>query len=84
MFGDVGEPLGTLLRLAVLGFGFGGWVGMAGVRLALGLVIGIATILAFPARTQIRGVSRELDSMLAEGQGGFGDLMRGAIARRAR
>src|SRR5262249_33753082 len=35
MFSDVGEPIGTLLRLSVLGFGAGGWFGMAGIRLSL-------------------------------------------------
>src|SRR5688572_24723685 len=29
MFADVQEPLGTLLRLCVLGFGASGWIGMA-------------------------------------------------------
>ncbi|MDB4962962.1 MAG: serine/threonine protein kinase [Myxococcales bacterium] len=82
MFGDVQEPLGTLLRLAVLGFGAGGWVGMAGVRLSLLITIGIFSVLAFPARKKLGGVRQELDSMLAEGQGGFTDLMRGAMARR--
>jgi serine/threonine protein kinase len=87
MFGDIQEPLGTVLRLAVLGFGLGGWVAMAGVRLSLAIVIGIATALTFPikkARTTLGGVRGELDEMLAEGQGGFTDLMRAAKARRTR
>jgi hypothetical protein len=87
MFGDVQEPLGTVLRLAVLGFGFGGWVAMAGIRFSLAIVIGIATALTFPvkkARTALGGVRGELDEMLAEGQGGFTDLMRAAKARRKR
>src|SRR5207302_5393996 len=37
LFGDVQEPLGTLLRLGVLTFGAGGWIGMAGIRLSLAL-----------------------------------------------
>ena len=87
MFGDIQEPLGTVLRLGVLGFGFGGWAAMAGIRLALAIVIGIATLLTFPvkkARTTLGGVRTELDEMLAEGQGGFTDLMRAAKARRRR
>jgi hypothetical protein len=50
-------------------------------------VIGIATALTFPikkARTTLGGVRGELDEMLAEGQGGFTDLMRAAKARRNR
>ena len=42
-------------------------------------------MLSFPAklvRTRVVGVGKELDSMLTEGQGGFSDLMRGAMARR--
>jgi serine/threonine protein kinase len=87
MFGDIQEPLGTVLRLAVLGFGVGGWVAMAGIRLSLAILIGIATALTFPvkrARTALGGVRGELDEMLAEGQGGFTDLMRAAKARRKR
>jgi serine/threonine protein kinase len=82
MFSDVQEPLGTLLRLGVLGFGVGGWMGMAAIRLSLTLVIWTAAILAFPKRKKIRGVGGELDEMLAEGQGGFTDMMKGAMARR--
>lgn len=82
MFGDVGEPLGTLLRLAVLGFGATGWLGMAGVRLGVLLAFGMMSVLAFPARTRIAAVGWELDAMLAEGQGGFADLMRASMARR--
>jgi serine/threonine protein kinase len=82
MFSDVQEPLGTLLRLGVLGFGVGGWMGMAAIRLSLTFVIWTAMIIAFPKRKKIRGVGGELDEMLAEGQGGFTDMMKGAMARR--
>jgi serine/threonine protein kinase len=85
IFGDVGEPLGTLLRLGVLGFGAGGWLGMAGLRVSLTLTIWIAALLVFPARSTSKkmvAVGRELDAMLAEGQGGFTDMMRSAMARR--
>jgi len=83
LFGDVQEPLGTLLRIGVLGFGAGGWMGMASIRLSLAIVVGIASMLAFPARKRVYGVGRELDSMLSEGQGGFVDMMKGAMARRS-
>jgi serine/threonine protein kinase len=82
MFGDVQEPIGTLLRLGVLGFAAGGWVGMASVRLGLLITITLISLLAFPARKKVGGVGKELDSMLSEGQGGFTDLMRSAMARR--
>jgi serine/threonine protein kinase len=85
IFGDVGEPLGTLLRFGVLGFGAGGWIGMAGLRLSLAITIWTFALLTLPARgtsRKLRGVGRELDAMLAEGQGGFTDMMRNAMARR--
>jgi len=82
LFSDIQEPLGTLLRLGVLSFGFSGWVGMAAVRLSLTIVFYTFAVLAFPARRQVVGAGREIDSMLAEGQGGFGDIMRSAMARK--
>jgi serine/threonine protein kinase len=83
LFADVGEPLGTLLRFCVLGFGAGGWLGMAGLRVSITIVTTLIAIIAFPARRKVVGVSRELDAMLAEGQGGFTDMMRSAMARKA-
>jgi serine/threonine protein kinase len=82
LFADVQEPLGTLLRLGVLSFGAGGWIGMAGIRLSLAIVIYTFAALAFPARRKLVGVGHELDAMLAEGQGGFTDMMKSAMARR--
>ena len=83
LFGDIDEPLGTMLRIAVLGIGASGWIGMAGIRVSLALCIGLASLLAFPARKRVGYVGRELDSMLAEGQSGFTDMMKGAMARRS-
>jgi serine/threonine protein kinase len=82
MFADVQEPLGTLLRLGVLGFGAGGWIGMAAIRVSLTLTMYIIAAMSFPARKRITGVGRELDAMLAEGQSGFTDMMRAAMARQ--
>jgi serine/threonine protein kinase len=82
LFSDVQEPLGTLLRLGVLSFGASGWLGMAGIRLSLTIVIYTLAVLAFPARRRLVGVGHELDAMLAEGQGGFSDIMNSAMARK--
>jgi serine/threonine protein kinase len=82
LFGDIQEPIGTLLRVAVLGIGAGGWVGMAGIRLSLTILVGIVAVFGFPARKRVTHVGRELDSMLAEGQSGFTDMMKGAMAKR--
>lgn len=84
IFGDVGEPIGTLLRLSVLGFGAAGWVGVGSMRLSLTLMFYMTAMIVFPAREKLIGVSHELDAMLAEGQGGFTDMMRSAMARRTR
>jgi len=81
LFSDMAEPVGTLLRLGVLGFGAGGWIGMVALRLNVAIVCAIAMALAFPARKKIRGVGVELDSMLSEGQSGFTAIMKGAMAR---
>jgi len=82
LFSDVQEPLGTLLRLGVLSFGASGWLGMAGIRLSLAIVVYTLAVLAFPARRKLVGVGHELDAMLAEGQGGFSDIMKSAMARK--
>jgi len=82
LFSDVQEPLGTLLRFGVLSFGAGGWIGMASLRLSLTIVIYMFAAIAFPARRKLVGVGHELDAMLAEGQGGFTDIIKSAMARR--
>jgi len=82
LFPDVHEPVGTLLRIGVLSFGFGGWVGMASIRLSLMLTVYMVAVFGFPVRRRVLGVGRELDAMLAEGQNGFTEMMKGAMARR--
>ena len=82
LFADVQEPLGTLLRLGVLTFGAGGWIGMAGIRLSLAVVVWTVWALSFAGRSRVRSTGHELDLMLAEGQSGFIDMMRSAMARR--
>ncbi|HEY5946719.1 MAG TPA: hypothetical protein VIV40_14550, partial [Kofleriaceae bacterium] len=63
-------------------FGFGGWVGMASIRVSLMITVYIIAMFGFPKRRRVLEVGHELDSMLAEGQGGFTDMMKGAMARR--
>lgn len=82
LFPDVPEPLGTLLRLGVLSFGAFGWIGMAGIRLSLAIVVYTFAVLTFPVRRKLVGVGHEIDEMLAEGQGGFTDIMKSAMARK--
>ena len=82
LFSDIQEPLGTLLRLGVLSFGAGGWLGMVGIRLSLAIVVYTFAVLAFPARRRLVGVGHEIDAMLVEGQGGFSDIMKTAMARK--
>jgi serine/threonine protein kinase len=82
MFADMPEPLATALRLAVLGIGAGGWMGMMSIRFSVAIFVAMAWTLAFGARRRVHAVGRELDAMLAEGQSGFTDMMKGAMARR--
>ena len=82
LFSDVAEPLGTLLRIGVLSFGAGGWLGMAAIRMSLAVMTYTFAAIAFPARRRVVGVGRELDAMMSEGQGGFTDIMKSAMARR--
>ncbi|HEY4243895.1 MAG TPA: serine/threonine-protein kinase [Kofleriaceae bacterium] len=82
LFGDQPEPLATAMRLAVLIFGVGGWIGTAGARLGVAITFLVAGAIAIPARKRVWHVGKEVDSMLAEGQGGFADIMRHAMARR--
>ncbi len=84
LFHGVNEPWATLMRLSVLGFGFGGWVGMASMRLSALILVAVASVIALPVRRTVRDAGKELDSMLSEGQAGFGDLMRAAVRRRDR
>lgn len=81
MFRDVPEPMGTLLRLAVLAFASGGWVAMEIVRLAVMALVW----LTFPARKwHLREGAREVAGMLAEGRDGFGDLARRCVGTTKR
>jgi len=82
MFNGGAQPLGHPARFVVPAFGPGRGAGMAGVRPSMLITIQIAAVLALGKRPQVRAVGQELDAMLAEGQGGFVDLMRGAMARR--
>ncbi len=82
LFTDLPEPLATFLRLGILGLGAGGYVGMAAVRLSITVAFFVAAALAFPARARLTTVRQDLDSMLSEGQTGFADMCRAALARR--
>ncbi|MBV8761468.1 MAG: serine/threonine protein kinase [Deltaproteobacteria bacterium] len=82
LFADIQEPLGTLLRLGVLGFGAGGYLGMLAIRFSLLITVYTIAALSFPARKRVTHVGKEIDSMLAEGQSGFTDMMKAAMARQ--
>jgi len=82
LFSDVPEPVGTLLRFGVLSFGLGGWVGMASIRVSVLILTYLIAVFGFPARRRVLHVGHELDSMLSEGQSGFTDMMKAAMARR--
>lgn len=81
LFTDLPEPIATFLRLGILGVGAGGYVGMAAVRMSITIAFFIAAALAFPARARITTIRQDLDSMLSDGQTGFADMCRAALAR---
>ncbi len=82
MFATAPEPLGTLLRLSVLAFAAGGWVGMEAARLAVLVTAWLVAPLAFGKRQTVRAGAGEVGAILAEGRDGFGDLARRSVARR--
>jgi hypothetical protein len=81
---DSEPPKGVQLlnQVTALSFGANGWLGMAGIRLSLAIMVYTSAVLAFPTRRKPVGVGHELDAMLAEGQGGFSDIMKRAPARK--
>ncbi len=84
IFTSVPEPLAALLRLAMLGFAVGGWVGMVvttTVVRVLGRAIGW---FAGSARPTVRAGTEDIAGVLTDGRDGFADLARRAVARRAR
>jgi len=84
LFSDVQEPLGAMLRLGVLGFAASGWFAMLWLRFAVWIVAAVATVIAFPARRSILGANRGVQHLLTDGQGGFADLAKRAVARDER
>ncbi len=84
MFATAPEPLGTLLRLSVLAFAAGGWVGMEVARLAVTLTVWMLAPLLRRRRDAVRSGAGEVTAMLVEGRDGFADLARRSVARRRR
>ncbi|MCA9676350.1 MAG: serine/threonine protein kinase [Kofleriaceae bacterium] len=84
MFGGVPEPVGTLLRLTMLAFAIGGWVGMTAARFAVLAVAWMISPVSFGLRGAIRDGATEVAAMLEEGREGFSDLARRSVARRKR
>ncbi len=75
MFRSVPEPLATLMRLTVLAFAVGGWVGMEVARLVMLMVA-----LVLPRKGGLREGAREVSAMMTEGRDGFGDLARRSVS----
>jgi serine/threonine protein kinase len=81
LFADVQEPLGALLRLGVLGFAAAGWFAMLWIRISIWIVAMIASVIAFPSRRTLGAVHKDVQHLLTDGQQGFADLARRAVAR---
>ena len=55
---------------------------MVAIRFSLIITVYTIAALSFPARKRVTHVGKELDAMLAEGQSGFTDMMKAAMARQ--
>jgi serine/threonine protein kinase len=83
IFTDLPEPIGALLRLAVLGVAVGGWAGMAVTAVAVRMVGWLVFVLAGKSnRPTVRRATDDVADVLVDGRDGFGDLARRAVARR--
>ena len=85
IFTSVPEPFGALLRLVMLAFSVGGYVGMmvavATVRIMGGVVGWFA---GRDRRAAVRSGAEDVAGVLADGRDGFADLARRSVARRGR
>ncbi len=83
IFTSVPEPFGALLRLVMLAFSVGGYVGMmvavATVRIMGGVVGWFA---GRDRRAAVRSGTEDVAGVLADGRDGFADLARRSVARR--
>ncbi len=83
IFTSVPEPLGALLRLVMLGFAAGGWVGM---MVAMTAVRAIGSAIGWVAgrerRPAVRAGTDDVAGVLGDGRDGFADLARRSVARR--
>ncbi|HVV84601.1 MAG TPA: serine/threonine-protein kinase [Kofleriaceae bacterium] len=85
MFTGVPEPLGALLRLAMLSFAVSGWLGMMIAVITVRVIGGVVGLVAGRRRRPaIRAATDDVAGVLADGRDGFSDLARRSVARRDR
>jgi serine/threonine protein kinase len=83
IFTEIPEPLRAALRLALLAVAVSGWFAMAVTMIIVqtfGAMVGV-----FAGRTRrpmVRGAASDVAGVLGDGQDGFSDLARRAVARR--
>jgi hypothetical protein len=82
IFTDVPEPLAALLRLSVLGFALGGWVGMAVTAWTIQMIAWTAGVFTGGKRSHARRMTNDVAHIFTDGRDGFGDLARRAVARK--
>jgi|JI10StandDraft_1071094.scaffolds.fasta_scaffold13530_11 serine/threonine protein kinase len=83
IFGEVPEPLRAALRLALLGVAVGGWLSLAILAVTVQAFGGVAGLFAGKGRRPtVRAATDDVAAVLVDGQRGFGDLARRAVARR--
>ena len=85
LFPHAPEPFGALMRLVMLAFAAGGWVGMMVAITAVKLLGGVVGWVAGSARRPaVRSGTEDVAGVLTDGRDGFADLARRAVARRRR
>lgn len=83
VFSDLPEPLRAALRLSLLAVAAGGWLAMA-ITVLVVRVLGasIAVVAGRTRRPMVREATTDVAGVLSDGQDGFRDLARRAVARR--
>ncbi len=83
VFTDFPEPLRAALRLSLLGVAASGWLAMAITVLMVRVLGGSIGVFAGRSRRpMVRSATSDVAGLLADGQDGFGDLARRAVAPR--
>jgi hypothetical protein len=83
VFAEVPEPLRAALRVALLCVAAGGWLALGVVAFVIHAAGRTAGVFAGARRRpDVRATTDDVAAVFRDGQTGFGDLARRAVARR--